>query len=66
MKKLDITKIDIQKDVTSVDWHRYNDDNADNNSSSTWKISTGDALKSILEYARAHADADIEINLNLE
>lgn len=40
MKKLDITKIETdgveQSAVTHVSWHRYNDDNSDNNAEGTW------------------------------
>jgi hypothetical protein len=65
MKKVDITAIRVYADFTEVDWHRYNTEDANNDSSGTWQIKEGITIFGVLEYALAHVDDGIEVNLKL-
>ena len=63
MKKLDITGIRMYAEFTEVDWHRYNTEDGNNDSSGTWQIPQGIIVTGVLEYAKFHCDKDIEVGV---
>jgi hypothetical protein len=65
MKKLDITAIRMYANFTEVDWHRYNTEDANNDSSGTWQIPQGIQVLGVIEYAKYHCDLDIEVGVKL-
>ncbi len=65
MQKLEITKIEVVGEKTNVSWHRFNDDNQDNNSSGVWEFDGALNNDEVLAKAKTMVDSDIEVLLNL-
>jgi len=66
MKKLDITKIEQDDKTTTISWHRYNDDNQDQDDLGTWTTEGNLTPDEVVDYAKTMVDQDIEVLLNLQ
>lgn len=51
--------------VTLVGWHRYNDDNSNEDDTGVWEIPQGVVVTGVLEYAKMHTDPDITVGVSL-
>lgn len=68
MQKLDVTKVESTETQTNISWHRYNDDNADNDSAGMWTVDGILNPDEVLAYAKTMIEEgqDIEVAMNLQ
>lgn len=67
-EKLDITKIEQTSDNTTISWHRYNDNDTNSDSSSSWTVDGNLTPDECVDYAKTMIEPEetIEVNLNLK
>lgn len=63
MKKLDVFKARVIEGKTAMIHHRYNTEDANNDSSGIWWAFGDLTPEEVLAYAKMHTDPDIEITV---
>jgi len=66
MERVLITGIQMFADVTEVKWERRGGEPDVLMVSGSWLISDGVVIAGVLEYAKKHVDAGIEVKVKLE
>lgn len=65
-KKLEITKIEVNSELTLVDWHRFDTEDLNQNDTGRWEFDGVLNPDQVLEKAKTMVDSDIEVSFNLE